>query len=202
MSIFVFGDSHAGKFGADDRFVLCGPHAPTAYGLANENSESQSLFMLRQMLHEVGPEDIVLFVLGEIDCRVHIYRQYIITGKCYGDICAEILERYGRIILAVREDNNCNVAVLDVPPAVAQGNVYEYDHYGERPNRAAIAVEFNAALATWCEDNEVCFVHLWPYITDERGWLSNEYAVWDGAHIMHTAVPFVVKELKKCFPNL
>jgi len=201
MKVWAFGDSHAAKFGGT--FELVGPPAPTAYGLANEESESQSLFMLRQMLHEVGPEDIVLFVLGEIDCRVHIYRQHILTGKSYFDICKEIIfDCYGRIIKAVRDDNDVNVAVLDIPPATAQENVYELDHYASRDERAKIIFLFNWTLGKWCHDNDVCFVELWPYITDERGWLDDRYAVWDGAHVMNTAVPFVVKELEKCFPNL
>lgn len=201
--IYVFGDSHAGKFGVDDGFILCGPPSPTAYGLANEKARSESLLMLRAMLVDVTEDDIILFVLGEIDCRVHIYRQHILTGKSYFDICKEIVfERYGRILLAVRSDNDCNVAVLDVPPATAQENVYELDHYASRDERAKIIFLFNWVLGKFCHDNDVPFVELWPYITDERGWLKEEYAVWDGAHVMHTAVPFVVKELKKCFPSL
>lgn len=200
--IHVFGDSHAGKFGVDDRFILCGPPSPTAYGLANEKARSESLLMLRAMLVDVTEDDIILFVLGEIDCRVHIYRQYVITRKPILSIIDNVIERYGRILLAVRKDNGCNIAVLDVPPATAQENVYELDHYATRPERATIIKLFNRQMGDWCEKNEVCFVKLWPYITDSKGWLREEYAVWDGAHVSEETVPFVVDELKKCFPSL
>ena len=201
MRIFAFGDSHAGKFGADPRFTLCGPPAPTAYGLANEKNRSESLFLLRQMLHEVEQNDIILFSLGEIDCRVHVFRQHVLTGKSYAEVCSDIIARYGRILLAVRNDNPCEIAVLDVPPAVKQGNEYEYDFYGSRNERASIAEEFNSQLEAFCKENAVCFVKLHPHISDEWGWLKEEYAV-DDVHVSGEVVPFVVQELQKCFPDI
>jgi hypothetical protein len=202
MKIWAFGDSHAGKFGVDKRFELVGPPAPTAYGLANEHSRSESVLMLRDMLWKVNTEDIILFVLGEIDCRIHVHRIHVETGKSYLQICTEIVERYGHMVCAVRDDNNVNVAVLDVPPAVAQGNVYGYFHYGTRDQRAAIALIFNHVLREWCERNSVCLVSIYGELTDERGWLKEEYAVEDEAHVKHTAVPFVVEELARCFPQV
>ena len=202
MKVYAFGHSHAGKFGNDSRFVLVGPPAPTAYGLGNEKSRSESLFILRQMLHEVEQNDIILFVLGEIDCRVHVYRQSIITGRHPNDIISDTVEKYGHIIKSVRDDNNVNVAVHDVPPATAQPNVYLLDHYGTRDQRAEIARRFNFILGNWCEKNDICFVQLYPYISDERGWLKEEYAIEDGAHVSEEVVPFVVQELRKCFPSL
>jgi hypothetical protein len=202
MRVFTFGDSHAGKFGGDDRFVLYGPPAPTAYGLANENSRSQSLFMLRHMLLDMAPDDIILFVIGEIDCRVHVYRQHILTGRHPNTIISETVQRFGHIVKSVAEDNNVEVAILDVPPAVAQGNIYLYDHYGTRDQRAEIARRWNIILGEFCKKNDICFVEIYPHIADERGWLKPEFAVEDEAHVNGAAVPLVVQELRKCFPEL
>ena len=202
MKVYAFGDSHAGKFGGSDKFVLVGPPAPTAYGLANEHSRSESILLLRAMLWHVKPEDVILFVLGEIDCRIHIHRQSVESGESYQRICQQTVDRYGRIVKAVRDDNDVNVAVLDVPPAVAQGNEYGYEHYGTRDQRALIALTFNAELEFWCEDNGICFVSIYDDIVDYRGWLADEYAVEDEAHVKESATPFVVRELAKCFPQV
>jgi hypothetical protein len=199
--IWVFGDSHAGKFGGDERFKLVGPPAPTAYGLASEKARSESLFMLQMMLHFAEEGDLILFVLGEIDCRVHIYRQSVITGRETNHIIFDAVERYIRVVKDVRDHNPVDVAVLDVPPAVKQPNVYMVDHYGTRDQRAEIARRWNVVLKDYCEKNDICFVKLYPYITDERGWLKEEYSE-DEVHISSIVVPFVMDELRKCYPHL
>lgn len=201
MKVYAFGDSHAGKFGADPRFILVGPPAPTAYGLANEHSRSESILLLRAMLVDVQPEDIILFILGEIDCRIHVHRLFVETGKSYQRICREIVDRYGHIVRSVRDDNDVQVAVLSVPPAVAQGNEYGYEHYATRDQRADIALRFNDELFEWCRDNSVQFIDLYSQVADERGWLKDEYAVWDGAHLHENTVPFVIRELAISFPE-
>ena len=198
MSIFVFGDSHAGKFGGDARFKLVGPPAPTAWGLASEKARSESLFMLQMMLHFAKDGDTVLFVLGEIDCRVHIYRQSIIQKREANEIIFDVVERYGRVVKDVRDHNPVKVAVLDVPPAVKQPNVYMVDYYGTRDQRAEIARRFNIVLRDWCEKNEICFIEIYDRLTDERGWLKDEYAE-DEVHVSGVVVPFVVQQLEQCF---
>lgn len=197
--IYAFGDSHAGKFGGV--FKLVGPPAPTAYGLAHEKSKSESLFMLQALLHFAEDDDIILFVLGEIDCRVHIYRQSVITGKSVNHLVFDTVKRYIRVVEDVRDHNPVDVAILDVPPAVKQPNVYMIDHYGTRDQRAEIARRFNVVLKDYCEKSKICFVELYPYIADERGWLKEEYSV-DEVHVSEAVVPFVMEELKKCFPRL
>lgn len=196
--IWVFGDSHAGKFGGDDRFKLVGPPAPTAYGLAHEKSKSESLFILQALLHFAEQNDIVLFSLGEIDCRVHIYRQSIIQKREANEIIFDVIKRYGRVLKDVRDHNPVNVAVMDVPPAVKQPNVYMVDYYGTRDQRAEIARRFNIVLKDWCEKNQICFVEIWPFLADERGWLKEEYAV-DEVHVSEQVVPLVVQQLEQCF---
>lgn len=196
--IWVFGDSHAGKFGGDDRFKLVGPPAPTAYGIASEKSKSESLFMLQMMLHFAEDGDTILFVLGEIDCRVHIYRQSIIQKREVNEIISDTVQRYGMVLKDVDDHNDVNVAVLDVPPAVKQPNVYMVDYYGTRDQRAEIARRFNIVLKDWCEKNEICFIEIYDHITDERGWLKDEYAE-DEVHISGVVVPLVVQQLEKCF---
>ena len=195
---WVFGDSHAGKFGGDERFKLVGPPAPTAYGIASEKSRSESLFMLQALLHFAEDGDTVLFVLGEIDCRVNIYRQSIIQKREANEIIFDVVERYGRVVKDVRDHNPVNVAVLDVPPAVKQPNVYMVDYYGTRDQRAEIARRFNIVLRDWCEKNEICFIEIYPFLTDERGWLKDEYSV-DEVHVSEQVVPLVVQQLGQCF---
>lgn len=201
MKVYVFGDSHAGKFGVDpERFVLGNAGQATAHNLCNTESQSESWFNLQQFLHTFDPaEDVFMFALGEIDCRIHLYRQSVLTLRHVNDLIADTVERYGRIIKAVRDDGR-RVAVLDVVPAVAQPNIYLLDHYGTRDQRAEVTRRFNAALGRWCEANDIPFIRLYPYIADDRGWLKEEYALDDEAHASESCVPFVVDELAKHFP--
>ena len=200
--VYVWGDSHCGKFGADPRFILGDAEQATAHNLCNRRSKTQSWFALEAHLNIYDPADIWMFIIGEIDCRIHFHRQHVLTGKPVSRLVATTVKRYGYVIKAVRDDGRPNVAVLDAPPAVAQGNFFGYDHYGTRDERAAIAVEWNRQLGEWCEANRICFVRLYPHIADERGWLADEYAVPDGSHVTADVIPFVIDELRKCFPDI
>jgi lysophospholipase L1-like esterase len=202
MKIFVFGDSHAGKFGADPgMFIrLFNAGQATAHNLCNQNGPSY--FNLQQSLHEYDPADVFLFVLGEIDCRIHFYYQHMKTGKPISVLIMDTVARYGHIIKSVRDDGRPNVAVLDVPPATRQGNVYELEHYATREERSDIARWFNEILGSWCAAREIPFIRLYPYIADERGFLKDQYATEDGAHVSHLTVPFVVQELSVYFPEV
>lgn len=205
MKVWIFSDSHGHKFKSDPLFYV-GPNLAgqaTAYNLCNENSWSGSLKSLRQHLHlydnTAGPDDVFMFVLGDIDCRIHLYRQMVLQNRNMNDVVKDAVERYTHIIGQVRDDGRPRIAVLDVPPAVAQPNIYLLDHYGTRDQRAEISRRWNIVLGDWCEKNKICFVHIWPYIADARGWLREEYAEPDQAHVNAGAVPFAIKELSKWF---
>ncbi len=203
MKVYVFGDSHAGKFANNPYCHWPGSASHgTAYNLGNPKSQSRSYERLQFHLSLYDKEDVWLFVLGEIDCRIHIYLKHKQTGLPINILIDETILRYGHIIKAVRDDGRPNIAVLDVPPAVAQENLYKYEHYGTRDERAVIARKFNAALGRWCERNDIFIVRLYPYIADERGWLKDEYADEDNAHVKPSTVPYVIEQLKGRWPGL
>jgi lysophospholipase L1-like esterase len=200
--IEAFGDSHAGKFGGHPSFKYCWDLGQaTAHNICVERTSNGGLQKLQECLYFYDPENVLLFVLGEIDCRIHFFRQSIIQGRPYVDLMTETVGRYGTIIKAVREHDRPLVCVLDVPPAQPVGNTFDIDHYGSQDERAEISALFNIVLGAWCERVEIPFIKLYPYIADERGWLKEEYVLEDLTHISPLAADFVVEEIAKCFPD-
>jgi hypothetical protein len=200
--ICVFGDSHAGKFNYHPGpYKVWGAKAATAHNLINPESSRQSWAKLMQMLPEVDKEkDVLLLVLGEIDCRIHIYRQHIIKKKPVLDVARRTVKRYLSAVESV-QSLGYRVAVLDIPPATRQGNFFNLDHYGTRIQRAGIIRVFNGELRRECMARGIAFVGIYEDVADERGYLKDEYALDDDAHLKPEVVPFVTERLKKLFPD-
>jgi hypothetical protein len=203
--IFIFGDSHRARFlhydrehNTKPRVKVFGDAGLTAYGMGGIKEPGLSVGgmpysrgwpMLDEMLKEVGPDDVILFVLGEVDCRIHLYYHHWLGNVPIKVVVDEAVRRYGTALSKVSEEYR--IAVLSVLPAVAQGNVYEIAYYGTRTERAVITKMFNKALETFCISNDIPFIDTWKHLADEDGFLADEHAESDGAHALPHTVGFV-----------
>jgi len=199
VKVHVVGDSHAAKFEwwklhgfpSTPEYVIYGLGGITAHAFA-QPPESASVTrearrVFADIMQGVADDDLVLMVLGDGDCRVHLYDHHMRDGIPLETLIADTMARYGAFLATVGK----RMAVLDVPPAQEIGNIYNFTHYGTREQRAAIAVMFNAELKRMCEANGILFVGIHDRIADANGFLSVEYAHPDGAHVLDSAVQFV-----------
>jgi len=203
--IYVFGDSHAWKF--TEGYSIHSVAALTVHGFCGEEwGNSPDVWeegvgdvprigreIYARMLEQVTDDDVILFVLGEVDCRIHFFYHHMREGTSVADLINNTVRRYGTFL----EKQTHRIAVLDVPPAIRQENVYGFPYYGTREQRAYVAKEFNRILGEWCREHGVPFIEIYPYIVDEHGFLKDEYAAIDDAHLMPEVLDFIEAELKK-----
>ena len=194
MRVHVVGDSHAGKFywwrqdhPEGHEYILYGLGGISAHSFAvNDTDVAKKARKIFDGV-QVGDKDLILLVLGDGDCRVHFYEHHMRDGVPLEDLINTTVERYGEFILKVDKP----IAVLDVPPAQSITEQYDFLYYGSREIRAEIAIMFNSRLKKWCDKNGILFIGIHRYLTDEKGFLKDEYAHPDGAHVLHSAVEFV-----------
>lgn len=197
--IYVFGDSHRARFIHFDnhnnkvsRISSVGGSGLTAHGLFGGGKNPRGDYDggiegLANALKVIKPNDVMLFVLGEVDCRVHFYYHHKNSGTPIKELIATTIKRYGKAILLFKE---YQIAVLDVIPAVRQGNAYHLEYYGSRKERASITIEFNRQLGEWCKKNNVPFIAIHHLLADDNGFLKKEYEVGD-AHVSEDTVEFI-----------
>ena len=209
--IRVFGDSHAMKFG--DHYPTAWIAGLTCYGFCGGDISLmvENIFnkagidgliprrevgwsAFKNFLEQTEEEDIILFVLGEPDCRIQFYYHHMRDGVPLQDLIDTTIKRYMDFLSTVDR----RVAVLDVIPANDQGNVYQFEFYADRQIRAEITMMFNRTLKSACEENGVTFVSLWNLLADENGFLKPEMTAPDNAHAKPDPVLFAEVERQLC----
>jgi hypothetical protein len=150
MTIHILGDSHAQTFeGAKNVEVhWCG--AATAHNLYKKYATTKTFFN--------NPFDEYWFCFGEIDCRLHIYRQWKLTGKRRPDLIEDTIDKY---LSAIRMFDDWNIAVMAVPPQGYQDNFFNYDYYASHNTRQQLTDCFNFVLEDECYKSGIKFVDVW-----------------------------------------
>lgn len=142
-------------------------------------------------------QDICLFVFGEIDARIHIYNQYKKTGKPIPDLIWGTVANYGQVIKEFR-DQGYHVAVLGIPPAGRQENIYNYPYYGSSEERSQISSDLNDALGSFCKANNILYIDVHKLAKNDKGMLNDDWAR-DEIHLNSNIVPYVRKALREHF---
>jgi len=202
--IYVLGDSHAWKFRDNPAFDVRGIAGLTAHGFAYKDRTGSAVFdecvlgvsdcgrnHYSDILRDFEDGDSILFVLGEVDCRVQFFYHHAVKGTSIDELVNNTINRYGTFLLNVPVP----YAVLDVPPACLQGNAYGFEYYGNRHQRAFIARVFNEQLEKFCGEHGIRFIKTWSILADDHGFLKEEYAEPDEAHVKRDIVEFIEKEL-------
>jgi hypothetical protein len=173
-NIHLIGDSHCLCFdGAKDVVPhWCG--AATAYNLYKKYDLTKTFFE--------AIEDDYWFCFGEIDCRLHIYRQAKLLNTTELDILGRTVDTY---MEAVSVFDGWNIGVMAVPPQGYEDNIYGYDYYASRAHRQQITDVFNFWLENVCIDYGIPFIDIWKQdeiwaeenFKDDKCHIKNEIAI-------------------------
>lgn len=150
MTINIIGDSHALCFdGAED--VIC--HwvgARTAYNLYKRYDTTKTLFSSLM--------DEYWFCFGEIDCRLHIYSQWKLTGQKRGSLIEDTIDSY---LGAIGVFDGWKTSVMAVPPQGYEENIYDYEYYASQRQRQQFTDVFNLLLEDQCMSLGIPFIDIW-----------------------------------------
>jgi hypothetical protein len=194
-AVYVVGDSHTQIFRWEKPFVVFAIGPATAYNLGNRQSATDSNRKLFQALKLAARQrDTVLMVFGEIDCRMHIYNQYMKgnAAKPMTFYIDKTIAAYGLVLEQVA-GMGIDLYVHGIPPAARQdiavdaGSSIEFYAPGEI--RSEINRVFNERLKSYCEERGYRYIDIYSKVVDEGGMIAEPY-VGDEVHMNPRALPF------------
>jgi len=191
-AVYVVGDSHVGIFLRRKPFIVHWFGPATAYKLKSPGNTTRSNERLSHVLRYVVRErDRVLMVFGEIDCRIHIYNQYILKGKQVPmeELINETIESYG-VVLERMNVMGVDFYVASVPPAAREGNIFGVPNYPPPEERCLINRIFNERLCDYCNRRGYRFIDVYSQVVDSDGFIRTEFSLDDGTHLKPEAVEF------------
>src|SRR5271157_2507446 len=179
----VIGDSHAHTFVGQKFFITHTLGPATAYKLRYRNNSTHSKEKLFGLVSRLNKRAIILMILGEIDCRMHIYNQYKQNNEIISipELVQATVENYCLALQQLKRINK-KILVLSIPPAGYQPNVYHITNYGSQQIRSEIHRIFNDLLQETCKRFGLKFVSIYNYVADDKGLMRKEYAA-DSVHL-------------------
>jgi hypothetical protein len=194
--VHFIGDSHTTAFNFGRRFIVHHVGQATAHNLVKENSSSSSREILFRVLSGINRKrDIVAMVFGEIDCRVHFHYQYMKQGRktSISSLIDRTILNYGFVLCQIRQMGFV-VAVVGVPPAARQKNIYGYPFYGSPQQRSRISRMFNSKLRAFCKSNGFPYLDVYSASSDSNGFILPAFAR-DEVHLNKRIAPEVSAQL-------
>jgi hypothetical protein len=188
--VHVIGDSHTAVCRGVYPFRVTWLGSATAHNLGRPGNTTQSHEKLIEALRHVNKQrDLVLLIVGEVDCRIHVYEQYVNHSytKSFGEIISATIARYGTLVENLKAQGY-RVVLQSVSGAPYQGNIFGVEHYANDETRACIVREFNRQLSAWCSDSEVEYFDTYSVASDERGFIRRGLTA-DGTHLDASALP-------------
>jgi len=196
--IHVFGDSHASVFSNYKTFLTYPVGSGTAYNLVNENSSTKAGKNILKALKRIPKSETLIFIFGEIDCRIHVYKQYREKSKKIKmeNIIRRIIERYDSFIGSVKNEGHENIIVSSVPPTSIQKNKYGYKYYAPQKTRIWITKEFNRQLKRYCQANKIAFLDMHTEFETKEGIAKEEFRL-DTTHLNKKILLQIERQLGK-----
>lgn len=180
--IYTFGDSHA-NFGWGDTIKKHNINSSLCYSFGK-----MKLQRIDIRKFNVKPNDTIIFCLGEIDCRCHVYK-HITPDNTYQMIIDEIINDYIEAIQLNVNVSNVklkNVCIYNVPPPIRKKIESNYDNpfplLGTDEERKQYILYFNKILQEKCKENNFIFFDIYNDYVDEYGFLCKELSD-GGVHI-------------------
>lgn len=181
MRIHTTGDSHSVKGWPSD-IVFHRLGALLCYSFGKEQLDRCDI-----RNYDIEDGDSLIFCLGEIDCRCHVYKHQN-EMKSYMDVIDEIVDNYFEAIkinVLVSEIKFKNIGVYNVVPAIEKYNTsdnVQYPYLGSDEERRNYVVYFNKKLKEKCLEYGYVFFDVYDKYVDDRGYLSKDLSD-DNVHI-------------------
>ena len=178
MSIHTIGDSHSSSSISgwkDCKNIIS--HEIGAVLCYSFGKEKLNRCDIRNF--NIKDNDTIIFCLGEIDCRCHIYK-HVSNEKSYKMIIDEIVNNYiDAIELNV---NECgvklkNICIYNIVPPIQKHNTYEnpeYPYLGNDEERKQYVLYFNECIKKKCIEKKWIFFDIYNNYIDVNGYLRKD----------------------------
>jgi len=198
MRIHIIGDSHVNVFRdyPQERVVVHQLGPATAHNLIEDQSTTNSKKQLTEILQHIDKDDKVVLILGEIDCRTHIYKKHTETGTPISDLIDETVRRYVDATKPII-DMGIDFAIYSVLPAGRWCN--PSNQWCPLDPRIQIHKEFHEKLSMECKIRGYKMVDVWDKIVDETGNHTQQKYLCDPVHLNGNAIPILIAEINRVF---
>jgi len=198
QEIHIIGDSHVWPYYLKHPFIVHHLGGITAYNLGKKNSTTNSYYKLQKELSAISKKNtLIVFVAGEIDCRLHIYNEYCKKNKRIPipTLVSQTISNYLKVVEEVVE-KGFFVALLSITPAGTEKNLYKKKFFADFATRVKIFKLFNLKLKIESSKRKLLYLDLYSYIVSPDGGINPEFKL-DEVHLNNKIVPLTVKLLKK-----
>ena len=193
MSIHTIGDSHAtnGWYGVIEHHL--GPLLCYSFGKGKLNR-------CNILDYNIKNGDSIIFCLGEIDCRCHIYK-HVNENTTYQQIINEIIDNYFEAIDINIKNSNLklkNICVFNVVPPIQRYKTNEPSVLcGSDEERKEYVLYFNKKIKEKCLIYKYIFFDVYDKYTDNNGFLNYKLSdtrvhIKNGYHLGE----FIINKLK------
>ena len=189
--IHVIGDSHGAIFeGFQKPYFNRYLFTYTAYNLIDKKDINELIKT------KVKDTDQIIFVFGEIDCRIHIDYQW----KNYDEGIEETISRYDKFLT---QFTGYDFAVYNVVPAGnwLDGSLSYSGIYTPLESKIIIHRKFHSGLKELCLNKGYKMIDIWPYIIDSENRFAKPEYKCDEVHLNSRVEYYVSLELNKCFKD-
>lgn len=205
--IYVFGNSHAHFFTGENPgligisvkknnfFTSFSFGAVTAYNFYGHKYK-EMLKCLSEM--EIKPEDKILLVIGEVDCRWHLPKKAEETNTNINKVVIECVDRFFQTHLDLK-NKGYNVIGWGGHPSTNQGHNDNMDCpiFGEVLYRNSISKAWSNYLMKLCMDNNIPFVSVVDDLIEINGKTKFKYFM-DYCHLnTELYLEYVIQKFKQ-----
>ncbi len=175
--IYIYGDSHAffsfNNLNLNHVNLHCS--SITMYRIGRDN------MIIHFDKNMIKPNDTIVLVYGEVDCRCHIQRQ-INLGKNEDDIIHELVYNYITTIKNNTIDMNINIIIVGVIPPTKQNDyesrngpiMHEFPFIGSDEDRVRFTSKVNQLLKELSIQNNYVYFNPYDFYTRSDGTLKYE----------------------------
>lgn len=221
--IYVIGDSHVSFFG--EKFQQKGlfikpfcdepgrgigyvepnisPFIPfhigpaLAFNLNKRGTRTQGREKVDYLLDNwILPNSKILFVLGEIDIRVHVIKQAEIQNVSVETVVSHVVDNYFECLVELSKKYEINVWGAIPSQSDTSGIDINYPRYGNMQDRNIATKKFNDFLKERCDKEGIGFISVYDYLIDDNMRTRTWYYM-DNVHLSRLSWAFAKNEFEK-----
>ena len=218
-TIVILGDSHVNFFSGNEElsFLPIGqdinvcldnsPYPFTSLHLgpcrAYSSNRYNTTFSFREKLEYLCQNFIkakarIVCCLGEIDIRVHVFKQAALQNRSYQDIVDDILAQYFAFLLRLQ---GLGYQVSCWGPVASQSEACPVDprfpRNGTEIQRNMATAYFNQELSLFCQQNSMPFLSIFQELVTPDYHTLDQYYSPDHCHLGQAALPLALPQWQK-----
>lgn len=218
-TIYVVGDSHVNFFSGNEElaFIPVGNGINTSKQIAGlpfsvfhmgpclayNTNRYNTTYRFREKLEYLLSEIIesgagIMFVLGWVDIRAHVYKQSRKNACTFEEIINTILNNYVEMMTDVKK-KGYKVYCFGPIGALSEKTPSEeiFEDSGTEAEQNIATAYFTKRLCEMCEEENIAFISLFEKLITDDMHTRLDYLCSDGCHLGQEAMPLLLEVLRE-----